>query len=656
MLDRALASRLRRITLVSIVGVVMFCGVAIHTPSAVANTSQIPWAPTQAPLPTSLPDGSTPASITLNSTSCSSASFCVAVGWVTGQNLETFPLAETYSQGSWSPKVLPMPANAATSSERGLEYDGSLNSVFCASDGACAAVGDYEDNASFQQGLLEVLSSGVWTPSEAVLPAGVRFPLVNLNSVTCSDPTTCLAVGDVFSSGNAAYGLLYSLVSGSWHMTVAPVPASYGNGATLSSVSCPDDGTCVVVGTYNRSSNDRIYGLILTLASGSWTASAAPLPSNVNIPPAGSTGGTFDSPDAVNCSEVNACVAGGLYLDSDNNIVPLLLELGAGGWTALQGPVPSDSQSNTLANIEGVYCPADGACIATGYYWTNYTAGDESGMILTQQSDGTWTAEPGPLPPDQTNSTLLAAGHTQRKARNATNGGTSTSVSTLAGVSCGFDAFCAAGGSEANAGLLETGTFGDLPSVTGVSPPSGPATGGTSVTIDGTNFGSDSVVSFGGSAVNTTFVSATRLEAVAPASFVSGAVDISVTTDGLRSRAGFRDLFSYGFSVATAALPPGATRLRYTTTLKVAGGNPPYKWSLLSGALPRGLHLRSTGVISGTPKVAESSTVTFRVTDHKTKSHPKETTTRTFSITITQSSRAAPQASGSRSGRIRSRH
>jgi hypothetical protein len=37
------------------------------------------------------------------------------------------------------------------------------------------------------------------------------------------------------------------------------------------------------------------------------------------------------------------------------------------------------------------------------------------------------------------------------------------------------------------------------------------------------------------------------------------------------------------------------------TQLQASGGQPPYRWSIASGSLPRGLQLSSTGLLSGTP-------------------------------------------------------
>ena len=60
---------------------------------------------------------------------------------------------------------------------------------------------------------------------------------------------------------------------------------------------------------------------------------------------------------------------------------------------------------------------------------------------------------------------------------------------------------------------------------------------------------------------------------------------------------------------------PGATQgTAYSAALSAQAGNPPYTWAITSGTLPAGLSLNaSTGVISGTPAAAGTSTFTVKV-------------------------------------------
>jgi IPT/TIG domain len=92
-----------------------------------------------------------------------------------------------------------------------------------------------------------------------------------------------------------------------------------------------------------------------------------------------------------------------------------------------------------------------------------------------------------------------------------------------------------------------------VPSVTRVSPTSGPTTGGTTVTINGTGFTGATGVSFGGTAATFSVKSSSQISATAPAG-AAGTVDITVTTPGGTSATSTNDQYTY-------ATPPTVTRV-----------------------------------------------------------------------------------------------
>jgi hypothetical protein len=60
----------------------------------------------------------------------------------------------------------------------------------------------------------------------------------------------------------------------------------------------------------------------------------------------------------------------------------------------------------------------------------------------------------------------------------------------------------------------------------------------------------------------------------------------------------------------------GEVGVPYSAALAQTGGVPPVRWTIVDGSLPRGLLLdRTTGVITGRPLTAGSSSVTFQVAD-----------------------------------------
>jgi Putative Ig domain len=67
--------------------------------------------------------------------------------------------------------------------------------------------------------------------------------------------------------------------------------------------------------------------------------------------------------------------------------------------------------------------------------------------------------------------------------------------------------------------------------------------------------------------------------------------------------------------VTTTAEHTGFVGTPYSTALSAVGGTPPYSWSLVSGSLPPGLTLSTTGTISGTPTALGSFAFTVKATD-----------------------------------------
>lgn len=68
-------------------------------------------------------------------------------------------------------------------------------------------------------------------------------------------------------------------------------------------------------------------------------------------------------------------------------------------------------------------------------------------------------------------------------------------------------------------------------------------------------------------------------------------------------------------TIAPATLPNGVVGTLYSQTLIASGGTAPYAFAVVAGALPPGLSLASTGIVSGTPTTAGSSSVTIRALD-----------------------------------------
>ena len=88
-------------------------------------------------------------------------------------------------------------------------------------------------------------------------------------------------------------------------------------------------------------------------------------------------------------------------------------------------------------------------------------------------------------------------------------------------------------------------------------------------------------------------------------------------------------------SLSPSTLPNGALAAPYSQTVTASGGTAPYSFAVTSGSLPAGLTLSSSGLISGTPTAAGTSTFEITATDSTDAGGGGGCTgTRPYSITI----------------------
>jgi hypothetical protein len=649
----------------------------------------------------------------LNATSCSSSSFCVTVGSVRDTSNNYFPLVDTYAGGVWTSALVATPTDIDPG-----HWNGTLNGVSCPADGECVAVGTYDSydqaaSVQYQDPLLASLVNGSWSGIQGGMPSGVPNGLFNVSSVSCPTPTFCSAAG--IYSYNTDIGMIWDWSPAGWSTSEVPISDPTITDMQVMAISCSDANDCVATGTYT----DAAYvnqGLILTYTSGVWSAIQAPLPTNAYR----ASGGSGTRLYAVDCPQVDYCVAVGTYSDTTSaTYQPLIETLSSGVWSTVEGPVPTDA-TGAGAVLNGVYCPTEGSCIATGFF-----GGSNGifGMILAQ-SGNTWSAADAPLPPG------LVSAIRMKGARDFAT----TASSSLTGVGCASSGFCASGGTDGSAGLVETGQLGGIPLITGITP-NGGATGSV-VTVGGSNFSPTSIVQFGGVTASTTFVSTTELQAVVPSTVRCGSL-ITVSTGGFATRSELSDAFTragcsapsaplkvkaipgkvrvtvsfkppsnsggeaptvyvvtandltsssrggqvvrgtsspivegglmpgdqYTFTVTasntvgsgpaslpstavslplvpiaivTTALSPVTIGIKYAAVLKATGGFGTLTWKVTAGALPRGIHLSTSGHISGTvPSGAPTGTYSFTATVTDLHLPVQDSASATFVLTVT---------------------
>ncbi len=131
------------------------------------------------------------------------------------------------------------------------------------------------------------------------------------------------------------------------------------------------------------------------------------------------------------------------------------------------------------------------------------------------------------------------------------------------------------------------------------------------VVIAGTNIVSTSVVSFtppGGTRTTVTpsQVQAAQIAATIPAALLTTAGTAQIAIQNGPGSLSNQLPFTIGPSVSVKAqtLTGATVGLAYSDVVTATGGKAPYTWSLLSGALPPGISLATSGTVSGNPTTA----------------------------------------------------
>src|SRR6516164_2912912 len=148
------------------------------------------------------------------------------------------------------------------------------------------------------------------------------------------------------------------------------------------------------------------------------------------------------------------------------------------------------------------------------------------------------------------------------------------------------------------------------PTVTNINPNTGPTSGGSSVTITGTNFSGATAVRFGSNAAASfTVNSATQITATSPAGV--GTVDVTVTTAGGTSATSSSDRFTYGpvggpvgtTTTISSSQNPSSFGQPVQFAVKVTGLSPTGSVSLFDG----GTHIGTGTLAAGTASFTISS-------------------------------------------------
>ncbi len=261
----------------------------------------------------------------LEAVSCTSASWCLAVGNAGDGSPNHRRLAERWDGSHWSIEVTPAPSGPEQT-----EFHG----VACVSVSNCTIVGESITASVTYALLIEHWNGTSWSIASTATPAGVDY--ATLSSVACGGPSDCIAVGE------SNKGAITEHWNGtSWSFVSSPLR----QGATwsgLSDVTCTSASNCIAVG------GDDVPGpLVERWGGSSWQVMSAP------------AGGVLQS---VSCATSTDCVAVGPS-DEQSGFAE---HYDGVSWSQTPTPPTGD-----WAWLNGVACVSATSCTAVGGTWLN---------------------------------------------------------------------------------------------------------------------------------------------------------------------------------------------------------------------------------------------------------------------------------------------
>ena len=335
----------------------------------------------------------------LTGVSCASVSFCMAVGAADNQpaeggaltDIESF--AERWTGIAWTA--------AAPSGSPGASP--ALYAISCTSPSFCIAVGSTVASSAdgfagggwqSSKALVEAWNGTTWAVEAT--PAGAVAP-TELSGVSCTSSTSCVAVGARGVGRYRQYALVETWNGTSWSERAASSPGKYAT--WLTAISCVAASWCTAVGGVANTYIDGPPGTGIPFAqpvAESWNGSRWATSTLPGVPiEVGSKRELAGTATGVSCTSRSFCLASGYYQETQSAASPdaFALQWNGRSWTnAVAG-------LSRFARIGGVSCQSSSACVAAGTAYGGPEATSRSTPLAADWNRGRWSSVSLPLTP-----------------------------------------------------------------------------------------------------------------------------------------------------------------------------------------------------------------------------------------------------------------
>jgi hypothetical protein len=335
------------------------CVVGLAIPAAQA-TRIVPWKAVEVLSPAKGGSGN------LRAIACVGARPCEAAGYYTPLVTPgaTDPMVAADARGHWSRAI---PVRLPSNAEVALQ-NSELASIACTSARFCVAVGYYTWGIGFMDGLITTGHGTRWSRGRTpVLPKGVlATESAALSGVSCPKSGDCEAVGGYGLPTGPGQAMAEAMTRGRWQRALSirpPANASASPAPYLSSVSCIAVGQCVAVGHYWAGKAKVQVTMAALESKGKWGRAV-----EVGLP-RGSTGSEEAEMTSVSCVKA-VCEATGTYTTRFGQSTAFVVEESRGRWKDAEQitSLPAGAlKASPTVELFGISCIPN-ACMAVGAY------------------------------------------------------------------------------------------------------------------------------------------------------------------------------------------------------------------------------------------------------------------------------------------------
>ncbi|MGA2968328.1 MAG: hypothetical protein ABSE75_00805 [Acidimicrobiales bacterium] len=298
----------------------------------------------------------------LLSVSCTSQSFCIAVGKtvLTGGYTK---LIERWNGASWSiVNTGPAPYSI-------------LDGVSCSSAVRCLAVGNSAPGGGHIGTLIEQWNGTTWsTMSSPTINETDGLVFLGFDAVGCVGRSTCFALGHHFVD-NYEHTLVERWNGAKWQIVTSANPGKGDNVQT--GLSCANARLCFATGSYNGDpfSTSTAHTFIERWNGASWTRVAAPNGS-----------GPYDILNGVSCASTTLCFAVGNQ-ETSTTSEGMVERWNGDSWSEIKSPFITGTVAG-FVELNGVSCVSATTCFAVGKFPNEMGTGRS---LIEQWNGSTWS-------------------------------------------------------------------------------------------------------------------------------------------------------------------------------------------------------------------------------------------------------------------------